>query len=329
MRKFYTLFCGLTTVFSFAQVSDSFTGTGALNANGWLTHSGATPGQLVIATGSLSYPGFTTSGNKAALVAGNTEDVNTASAAPLTGVVYYSAILNVPNTTGLNANTAVGDYFLATGATAGASVTAFSARIYVRTGATADTFNLGVLNNSGGTAAPSYVSTNYPVNVPVFVVLKYELTSNTASIFINPALGGAEGTANATNATGTTAAPAQIGSMIIRQGGNATAGTGNVEIDELRLNTTWASVTTNQLSTKENAIDGLAMFPNPLSGQILNITSKLNGAMTAQIFDVSGKEVLNSEVINGTVNVGPLNAGVYMVNITSEGISETRKLIIK
>jgi hypothetical protein len=98
-----------------------------------------------------------------------------------------------------------------------------------------------------------------------------------------------------------------------------------VKFDNISFQSPGATLSTDSVNT----IAGLTMFPNPLSGQILNITSKLNGTMTAQIFDVSGKEVVNSEVINGTVNVGQLNAGVYMVNITSEGISETRKLIIK
>lgn len=331
MKKLYILTFALISTLGFAQVSTSFSGTGALNANGWSTHSG-TAGQLTFSTGSLTYTGLTSSGNKAALVFGNSEDVNKASTSPLTGLVYYSAVLNVPNVTGLHPNTAAGDYFLATGATSGTTgVTAFSGRIYVRSGATADTFNLGILNNSGGTATPSYVATDFPINAPVFAVVKYDLGTNTASLFINPAIGSTEGTPNATNATGTTAAPAQIASMIIRQGGTIASGvgTGNVEIDELRLNTTWADVTSGALRVNQNTISGLSVFPNPVKNGVFYINTDANAERTVTVFDVLGKQVLNTTTSESAINVSNLTAGVYMVQITEEGNTVTKKLVIE
>ena len=328
MKKIYILSLLLVGTLSFGQIAEPFSGTGSLTANGWVTHSGATPGQLSIASGSLSFTGLTSTGNKAALVAGNTEDVNKASTASITGVAYYSAVLNLPNTTGLNINTATGDYFLASSATAGAAATAFSGRIYVRIGSVADTFNIGVLNNSGGTAAPSYVSTNFPINTAIFVVVKYDLSTNTASLFVNPAIGSTEGTAAATNATGTTAAPTQIAAMAIRQGGNATAGTGNVEIDELRLGTTWESVTTATLSVKQNQIEGLKVYPNPVTNGTFYINTSADSTKDVVVYDVLGKQVVKTSTTSA-VNVSNLKGGVYIVKITEEGKTATRKLIIK
>lgn len=329
MKKLYILSFALISSLSIAQISTSFPGTGSLNANGWTTHSGATPGQLTLSTGSLSYTGLTSSANRVTLVAGNTEDVNKASTAALTGVVYYSAIINVLNVTGLNPNTATGDYFLAGATTSGSTgVSGLPARIYVRSGATADTFNIGVLNNSGGTVAPSYVATDYPVNTPIFVVVKYDTAGNTASLFINPTIGGTEGTANATNATGTNTA-AQIAAMAIRQGGNATAGTGNVEIDELRLNTTWADVTSAALKVNQNAIAGLSIFPNPVKNGVFYINTDANAERTVTVFDVLGKQVLNTTTSESAINVSNLTAGVYMVQISEEGNTATKKLVIE
>jgi hypothetical protein len=325
MKKIYTLAALSVVMLSFGQVSDSFSGTGALNANGWSSHSGTTPGQLSITSGSLSYTGLTSIGNKAALVSGNSEDVNKPSAASISGLAYYSAILNVPNTTGLNGNTATGDYFLMTGATAGTTgVSAFSARIYVRTGSAAETFNIGVLNNSGGAAAPSYVSTDYAVNTVIFVVVKYDLSTNTASLFVNPAIGSTEGTATSTNATGTTAAPAQIASIIIRQG----SGTGNVEIDELRLGTTWNSVTTDALSVAQNQIEGLKIYPNPVTNGTFYINTNSDSTKEVVVYDVLGKQVVKTSAANA-VNVANLKGGVYIVKITEDGKTATRKLIIR
>lgn len=72
----------------------------------------------------------------------------------------------------------------------------------------------------------------------------------------------------------------------------------------------------------------LTMFPNPLTGNVLNIVSSNNGDKTVAIYDVVGKEVLNAKVINGTVNVSNLNAGIYIVKISEEGKTATRKLVV-
>ena len=82
-------------------------------------------------------------------------------------------------------------------------------------------------------------------------------------------------------------------------------------------------------STSFNAIDGLKMYPNPLKGDTLYLTSTANADMSVQIFDIVGKEVIKSNVMNNTVNVSGLNAGVYIVKITEEGKTATRKLVIQ
>ena len=71
------------------------------------------------------------------------------------------------------------------------------------------------------------------------------------------------------------------------------------------------------------------MYPNPLKGNTLFLTSTASAAMSVQIFDLLGKEVLKSNVMNNTVNVSGLNAGVYLVKVTEEGKTATRKLVIK
>ncbi len=328
MKKIYSLLLLTTCSLSFAQVTESFNGTGALNANGWTTHSGTTPGQLTISTGSLTYSGLSNSGNKVALVAGNSEDVNLSCGTAITAVAYYSAIVNMPNTTGLHPNTAVpGDYSIALGSTAGASVTGLPGRIYFRTGSVADTFNVGVLNNSGGTATPSYLATDYPVGTPLFVVVKYEIATNTASLFVNPALDSTEPAASATNNTGTTAAPAQIASVALRQGGNATTGTGNVEYDNVRVADNWAYVTSSTLGVNENAIVGLSIYPNP-ANNYFTVATTLNVEKNVAIYDLLGKQVINTTT-SSEINVANLNSGLYIVKITENGATATRKLIIE
>lgn len=85
----------------------------------------------------------------------------------------------------------------------------------------------------------------------------------------------------------------------------------------------------NLSSNSFDNIPGLTMYPNPLSGNALFITSTANAEMNVKIYNVLGKEVLSTKVNNTTVDVSNLASGVYMVKITEEGNTATRKLVIK
>ncbi len=108
-------------------------------------------------------------------------------------------------------------------------------------------------------------------------------------------------------------------------GYNAEAAGGNFSIDDVAIS---GNVTTLS-SSSFNAIDGLKMYPNPLSGNTLFLTSTANAEMSVQIFDLLGKEVVKANVINNSINVASLQAGVYVVKITEEGKTATRKLVIQ
>ncbi|AIJ36625.1 T9SS type A sorting domain-containing protein [Flavobacterium psychrophilum] len=324
MKKIYTLSLLLACTLSFGQASDAFLGTGSLNANGWISHSGTTPGQVSIVSGSLSYAGLTSQGNKTQITSGNTEDVSLSSAAPLTTVGYYSAIINVLNTTGINAT---GDYSLMFGSmstTASPTFSVFTARLFVKTGSVANTVNVGILNSSGGTVTPTF-SGDFPINTPLFIVVKYTPSTNTANLWINPLIGGTEGSPTLTNSTGTGTAPTQLERLAIRQG----TSTGNIEIDEVRIGSTWAYVTSATLPINGfDAISGLKIYPNPAKN-LLNITSDSFETKNVAIYNVLGAQVLAANVTNAPINVANLAKGVYVVKVTEEGKTATRKLVIE
>lgn len=75
-------------------------------------------------------------------------------------------------------------------------------------------------------------------------------------------------------------------------------------------------------------INGLTVYPNPLSGNTLYLTSTANAAMSIEVYDLLGKEVLKANVVNNAVNVAKLTPGVYVVKVTEEGKTATRKLVI-
>lgn len=85
--------------------------------------------------------------------------------------------------------------------------------------------------------------------------------------------------------------------------------------------------TTAPAGVANNQIAGLKMFPNPNTGDVLNITTTANATKSVAIFDVLGKQVVNTTTANSTVNVSGLTAGVYIVKITEEGKTATRKLV--
>ena len=231
----------------FAQTLESFNFSGALNANGWSTHSG-TAGQfqalstLSDCQNSLYFEGLEPAiGNRITFTAGNSEDINKAITG-ISGTGYYSFLLKVTNTSGLST---AGDYFTGFGSTTGASVTVFAPRVFVKAGVAPNTFSLGILNSTGGTPAPTPTySTEYPVGATVLVVIKLNASTTPmqASLFINPVAGTSEPTATVSSSAGTNVL-ANFASIFLRQAGTSTSGTGNLQIDEIRVGSTWESVT--------------------------------------------------------------------------------------
>ena len=82
------------------------------------------------------------------------------------------------------------------------------------------------------------------------------------------------------------------------------------------------------LNTQNNEIAGLKVYPNPVSNGVLHIESDLNTERTISLFDVLGKQVLNTTTSNNTINIANLNSGVYIIKITEGVKTATRKLVI-
>jgi hypothetical protein len=234
----------------FSPIYEPFSGTGNLSANpNWTTHNG-TAGQIQFLTtasdvgNSLSYPPLASpQGNRVQIVRTNSEDVNRGFTAVTSGTLYYSALIKFIDTLGLAANSDnFGDHFLHFGTTSGSSVTTFFARLHIRKGSSSNTVQVGVANRgSATTVQPTFSTSNLAVNQTHFVVVKYDFASGAASLWVNPTTNfGATTEAGGalTNTVGTTSI-SQAASICIRQGTN----TGNIEIDEIRVGQTWASVT--------------------------------------------------------------------------------------
>lgn len=88
------------------------------------------------------------------------------------------------------------------------------------------------------------------------------------------------------------------------------------------------SVVDQTLGVKQNSIEGLKVYPNPVVDGKLFINTDANSSKEVVIYDVLGKQVLKATT-NNAVNVSNLNGGVYIVKITEEGKTATRKLVIR
>lgn len=299
----------LLAVTSFGQIVDQFNYTGALSTNGWTTHSG-TAGQFQTASGTLTYPGLAASiGNKATYNAGNSEDINLTLGTTITGTGYYSFLLNLPNTTGL---TTTGDYFTGFAASSGTTgVTVFAPRVFIKTGSVAGTFQLGIQNTTGGTPTPTpNYSADLTVGTTYYIVVKLDAVQAPiqASLFINPVPGAAQPTSATVSNTAGTNTFATFGSIFLRQAGNATAGTGNIQIDEIRVGPTWASVTPSGGCTSTNN---------------LTVTNCGPYTLNAQTYATSGSYTQTLTNANAAGCDSIINLALTVKNATTASISAT------
>ncbi|WP_291128451.1 T9SS type A sorting domain-containing protein [Flavobacterium sp. UBA7682] len=264
---------------------------------------------ITIAAGSLAYPGITASGNSITFV-GTGGESRTLFTSTNSGFVYASFIMTASDLTNVT-NDLANTYFALFTDNAGATT---NARLWIRKNANKYQYGLGTAGSP-----TAWDPTLYNAGDIQYVVLSYNFTGNTLSLFINPTVGGsAAPTISVTPAT----AFANLGGFMFRQE-NAN-NTPNIIADELRI-----EVTPNfTLGTQQNEITGLKVYPNPVSNGTLFIETAVNGEKTVIVYDILGKQVLNTTTSDNAINVSNLRDGVYVVKITEEGKTTARKLVI-
>ncbi len=76
-------------------------------------------------------------------------------------------------------------------------------------------------------------------------------------------------------------------------------------------------------------IEGLNLYPNPVSNGKVYISSRNDLDKEIIIFDVLGKKVLQTMISSKELNISNLNSGVYIIKINEGLATATRKLIVR
>ena len=80
---------------------------------------------------------------------------------------------------------------------------------------------------------------------------------------------------------------------------------------------------------QQTTIEGLNIYPNPVSSDRVYITSKSSLTKEIVVYDATGKKVLQTTITGKELNISSLTTGIYMITIKEGEATATRKLIVK
>lgn len=84
-----------------------------------------------------------------------------------------------------------------------------------------------------------------------------------------------------------------------------------------------------ELGLDDNVLSNFTLFPNPSNGGMVSIKTQTAGNIAVAVFDVLGKQVINTKVVNNTLDISALKTGVYIVQIEQNGTTAQKKLIVR
>lgn len=276
-----------------------------VSGGNWTTHSG-TANQVSYTTSSLSMASYPSSGigGSVTIIGSNSEDVNRAFTTQISGVVYMSALVNISAVT-------TGNYFMHLKDDGNN----FMARVSAKDDGTGK-----ILFGIAASSTLVYGTTPFDLNTTYLVVASYNIDNGASNLYVLSSPPATEPLTPEATDSGTSGIP--ISSVALRQSGSIPTAT----IDGIQIGTTWSSAV---LSTKTNKIDGFAMYPNPTSLGYVNISSKSQTAMKVGVYDILGKQVINQTVTNNRLEVSNLTTGIYIMKISQDDATTTKKLVIK
>lgn len=268
---------------------------------------------IIVEAGDLTYAGITSTGNRVTFAGAGAES-RTPFTSTTSGVVYARFLNSVTDLTGITAGGIT--YSALFTDNTGAST---NARLWIRENA--GQYQYGLSATSAGAAAV-WSPNLYNVSATQYLLFSYDITNNILALFENPTL---FSTANVSVSLNLATPLANIGGFMLRQ--DTAALTPVTIVDELLIDIAVPDGLTLSRNSFD-AISGLNIYPNPAKNT-LNITSDSFETKTVAIYNVLGVQVLSTTVTNAPINIAALSKGVYVVKVTEEGKTATRKLVIE
>lgn len=262
-------------------------------------------------------------------------------AAPTTGYVYASCLFMVTNLNAITAGTSGTStdvppapahiFSFAYSDAAPGSVSSYTAAVYLKSSATAGKFNIGI------NAAPidpiavgdiKWDTADYDVNTPITLVIRYSYDDLISKLYVNPTSNAVEPTPNAT----TLARGGALNFDRIRLNQNSNAATPYITLDEIRVANNWGQALggSSTLGMAKVDVSKFSAYPNPVTNGKLYITSEGSSEKQVAIYSLLGQKVLETKTANNAeINVSQLAKGAYILNVTEDGKSDSKKLMIQ
>ena len=92
---------------------------------------------------------------------------------------------------------------------------------------------------------------------------------------------------------------------------------------------TFLDGTTPSLSLEEFEKPDFTVYPNPVTNGILNIKSTSTSSFNISVMNIIGQEVIKTTLINNVLDVSQLNLGLYIVKITQDNNTISKKIMVK
>lgn len=82
------------------------------------------------------------------------------------------------------------------------------------------------------------------------------------------------------------------------------------------------------LNVDQNKLTSFSLYPNPAT-DFVNIETTVSGDKAIVVYDMLGKQVINTVISGNRLDISGLKSGVYMVSISQNDNTLTKKLIVK
>lgn len=331
MKKIYFLLGMLGFASAFGQAAlpyyDGFaySGTALQTQTGWTALN--TGDDIALVSGNLSYTGLPAStGNKISF-AGSGIDATLSVAAQTSGTVYYSMLVNPVSMAGVT--DVNGGYFagLIQGAPGG---NVFGGTLWTKR-VDDNTLQFGIEVRSNTGASTTWTSSTYSTGQTYLIVVGYTFNTGTTSddivsLWVNPTTGNSTPPTPTITDTNSTTDLTGVNNFLLRQ--DSSTETPSLEIDELRIGTTWASVTPSSTSLAATDI-------STAKGSFVKNTFVKNDEITfgaeakdVKVYNMYGQIVKTASVKeNGSVNVAELQKGNYIVTGTVNNKPVSQKIL--